>query len=339
MTSQTKYSVVQILDGYRYGGAEGVALSYSSTLDYLGVKNEILAYDVKQRPASGSVRLFSGRLRQFFGIIARIRQSPTIIFCHTIRGLVMCSLIHCLFANSSQIVFIRHFPFNGKASKLLLVFRYFIHRLFLITPAQEVNARKIFGNKVYHFNNYVIPAIPVASADQLKESVIEFANGRKIIAFCGAMKQGKSPADIISLISKLDTTQFCCVLIGDGPLMQSTKDAFFKLHDPSAAFFTGYLSSPHQVLQVCDYMFFPSWNNYEMMPMVLLEAIDAGCICFAYNLQVNTYILPASNLFPHQDFDAICHSITNNCLQKIPPIFNESYGLDRMQTFLRSIHE
>lgn len=330
---------IQLIDRFRYGGAERVALTYLQSLNSMSdIRSVIWALKDPERNAEENVRLFSNHFVMFFSLLKQIYLSDTTFFCHTTRSLIICSLLKFLFRNKIKIIYIRHFQYTSVTQKILKRIRFLIDKAILITPAEETVAIKLFSQKLHYINNYIV-VDKEEGCDGLHIEIQKWANNRKIIAFAGAMKKGKHPVHLLELSKYLGTEDYCYLFIGDGPERKEV-EAFHQANKDflhNAVFYCGFQNDVISFLKMADSFFFTSWNNYEMMPMVLLEALTANCKCFAYKMEVNKYILPEEHLFDFRKFDAIANAIRGKKIKQIPNKFDSDYGIMQLGKLLSSL--
>lgn len=326
-------TVFQLLDKYWYGGAEKVAHTYHSVLskDY---DARIIAVKGDVRSASDGVEL----LKSFFAVFEllknHIKQSQSVLITHTTRTLIISCILKLLYWNKVKIIHVRHFQYTIFILTLLFALRMFIAKEILINRKEQCKATFIFGSKVAYIHNFIVGK----PRSDVGLKINEWANGREIIAFAGAFKEGKNPNHMIKLAKYLDTKRFAFLVIGDGPGMS----LFHKemIEDPNYKekfYLTGFCNDVESLLCEAKYLFFPSWNNYEMNPMVLLEAMAAGCYCIAYDMEVNKELLPSENLFGNSDFASIAESIRCNKLLKVPLKYDFNYGMETLSALFASI--
>lgn len=327
---------IHLLDRYRYGGAERVALTYQQTLsECLGIKSAVYAIQDFERGPEKDVYLFRNHLRMLFRLFKLIFDSKSIFFCHTTKTLFICCLLKVLFHKKVKIIYIRHFQYTQLTRIIMSILGLFVNKAVLITPAERSVAERLFSGKLHYINNYI--NCDVVNENELNEKIQIWSENRKIIAFAGGMKKGKNAVHLLELSTVLGTRDYCYLFIGDGPEREAVKTFHEtnKEYLQNAVFYCGFQNDVISILKTANYFFFPSWNSYEMMPMVLLEAMTAKCICFAYNMKINSYILPGENLFDFKDFNSIAESIRNKRLKLIQNPFDLHYGKSKLSDLLK----
>jgi len=318
--------IVQILDGYRFGGAERVALTYRRSFTRLHVENEIFAIDVGDRVGGGDVRLLGNYFRVFLAVFSHACKRHVVCFTHTTRSLYICCIVKVLFPFRIRIVHIRHFPLRGFPAKLIRAVNVLVFRYISIAPRTNCDSPEFDEGKLRYINNYIDDFILNTALNPMLGKIPELVNGRIVLGFSGAMKEGKNPEDVIRVLSLLDTSKYCCLMIGDGPKFKFSKDLSQELGCSDHVIFCGYQEDVNSFLDFIDYYFFPSWNEYEVMPMALLEAMKHGCICFGYEMDIVRKLLPESNVFKYQQYDVIAAAIACGGMKHSEMKFDAEYG-------------
>lgn len=328
---------IHLLDRFRYGGAERVALTYQDTLNEMkGVYSFVYAIKDPERENEKNVILFKNHLIMFFNLLLKIIKKECLFFCHTTKTILICCLLKLIFYNRVKIIYVRHFQYTRLTKIIFSILRIFIKKAVLITPAEKNIAENIFLDKVYYVNNYINHK--KIQENELKENIRLWSEGRKIIAFAGGMKKGKNSVHLLELAKELGTKDYCYLYIGDGPEREDVQ----RFHDTNkvflegAVYYCGFQKDVISILSGVQFFFFPSWNTYEMMPMVLLEAMEANCLCIAYNMNVNKYILPEENLFAYKDYGSIAQAVRSMKIKKIQNPFNAQYGKEKLEKLIQS---
>lgn len=327
--------IIQLLDRFRYGGAERVALCYLAAFPR-GLKNEIFANQDPQRAAEPGVKLFPNHAHILLAIVKAAFQNQTVLVCHTSRNLIISSLAKILLWGRIHIVYVRHFQYTPNMIRLLKVLRYFVDKAILITPAERATATQLFGQKLVFVNNFIVH--DPSSHSDLSIQIQSWSKGRKVVAFAGAIKEGKYAEHVLELALQLGYEDYCYLIIGDGMHMPRIHEILAQ-HEglKDHVMLTGFRNDVPALLMNAHYFFFPSWNQYEMMPMVLLEALSAGCLAFAYDLEVNKEILPPENLFHFQDFKEIAKAIRYGTLVRNSNPYDDNYGKQKLSELIGSL--
>ncbi|TMP47581.1 glycosyltransferase [Pseudoalteromonas sp. S1688] len=332
--------VIQLLDKFRFGGAERVALTYMSTLDGLGYQNAIFA--IKDNRVSGSpvVRLVHDYLFYFKLMVSQIRKNSerTIFISHSMRSLMLSLICKLFFRKKVKIIFVQHLSYSKRHYYFLRNIGFLIDRFIQITPVVEGEFNSYFSkDKIFYFNNYILPDSYSREKGNLAlKSFKAFVMNRKVVAFVGAMKKGKNCSHIIELAKVMRDSDFCFVLIGDGDEFSAVKQKV-KALNLSNVFIAGYQECPLSFLEYTDFLFFSSYKNNEMMPMTILEGMSLGCKVVAYKTEVTSYLLPKENLFDFEDYLSLSKALKDDSILPVKLQYDKSYGDVKMDTLIKLV--
>lgn len=326
--------VFQLLDKYWYGGAEKVALTYHQVLS-TNYDAHIIAVEGGGRSADDGVQLLPSFISVFKMLKKNTSCCQSVLIAHTTRTLIICCVLKLLNWKRMNVIHVRHFQYTVAILFVLWVLKVFISKEVLINRKEESKIKFLYGSKVSFIHNFII-----SNSKRTTESVAirEWANNREIVAFAGAFKEGKNPNHILRLSKYLDSSRFAFLVIGDGPEMPIFQKEMLEDSDYKNKFYlTGFCNEVENILYEASYLFFPSWNQYEMNPMVLLEAMAAGCLCIAYDMDVNKELLPPENLFSCGDFYSIAESINSQRLVSVPLKYDFNYGMRALTDLFLSL--
>lgn len=328
--------VIQLLDRFNYGGAERVALTYAKALNTLKIPNVVFALKSVRATCENHVLLFDNYFQSYSALKRNASNKKIALFCHTTRMLFSACLLKLRRPRSIRIVYIRHFPLKGISALFLKMLGSFVDAIVAVSPVEKSLSAGALGQRRFYINNF----LDTPSTNQVAENFGElesFINGRVVVTFCGAMRLGKNPKDLVHLLSRLDKDKFCGLFVGDGVLRKEAENLAYELGLKDQVKFLGYRDDVYSILRRSKFYFFTSWNAYELMPMALLEAVSCGCRCIAYDLEVNQYLLPASNVFKLGDFDGIADAINRESIHIVESKFEFEYGTKRINELLRGL--
>lgn len=118
----------------------------------------------------------------------------------------------------------------------------------------------------------------------LPDNSVKISNLKsKNIISVSRLDEGKRINELIDIFSKLKIKTNKLYIIGDGDEMNSLKKKVNKLNLSDRVIFTGYLDSKDQEDYYLDSCVFAMTSVSEGLPMVLLEAMQHGLPCIAYN--------------------------------------------------------
>lgn len=332
-------NVIQLLDKYKFGGGERVALTYQSTLNEIMVNNKILAYK-DDRSADENVYLSNGLFDyiRFLFVSVFSSNENVVLMAHTNKSLVLSCFFKVVFFTKVKVIYIQHLNYDDNRYRILSILQIFISKYIQITPVTksklDVFIRK---DKVFYLNNYIkLDTYSNAEGDVTKDT-LHSINNRKVIAFVGAFREGKNISHVIELIKSLDSKDYYFIIVGDGKERVKI-DGVIGCEN---VHYAGYQMNPIKYLERSDYLFFPSYEEGEkfgeMMPMTILEALEVGCKVISYDLTVNKYLLPKENVFEYMDFEGIINALKKGSIKKTENIYNKEYGLTNIKALLYEV--
>jgi len=323
--------VIQLLDKFCFGGGERVAITYNQSIKELGLDASILAIKHKRESQDSATHLVKNYFAYIGFILTAIlenKSSPTWLISHSMRSLAISCLFKVFFFRRVKLCFVQHLFYSEQKLKMISRFQFLLEKLIQISPLTEQLLKQYFKpGKLFYFNNYIHPAtyIDSSAGSKVLEEVKARKAGRTLVTFVGAVKAGKNAGHIVDLAARLPKDEFFFLLVGDGDELAAIKERAKSLGLDNLMF-AGYQEQPLQFLQESEYFFFSSYNNFEMMPMAVLEAKSNGCIVLAYDLEINTHIVPEGNIFPLEDFDAIAKAIISGLPEFAENEFDIAYG-------------
>lgn len=270
-------------------------------------------------------------------------NNKVVLISHTTKSFLLGVFCRILFPFKVKLLFVQHLNHNEKKVRLLSKLAIFCNKYIQITPITErLSAQYIPVNKRFYFNNFIINETLIATnVVNLTDEIKRNANGRKIITFIGAMrKKGKNPSHIFNLARHLPEEQFYFLIVGDGKggeieFFKNEMEAYSK--DRHNYEWVGYQTNVTPFLAVSHYLFFSSFNDYEMMPMTVLEGLERDIPVFAYNLDICRHLLPADNIFELNDFESISDSILGNKLVTKRNEYNITYAKDKFSKLINEL--
>lgn len=149
------------------------------------------------------------------------------------------------------------------------------------------------------------------------------AAGRTVLAYVGTLSTLKNVAALLPAVAA--APELALVLCGDGPLRPTLESAAKGLRD--RIHFAGHVAQPGPVLEQADALLLPSLT--EGMPLVVVEALRAGCPCLLSNIAVHRELvaLGAGLTFDHRSFTDF-HAQLRTLLTRATPEYR--MGLRRL---------
>lgn len=124
------------------------------------------------------------------------------------------------------------------------------------------------------------------------------AAGRTLLAYVGTLSALKNVAALLPAVNA--APGLALILCGDGPLRAALESSARDLGDRVC--FAGHVDQPGAILEQADALVLPSLT--EGLPLVVVEALRAGCPCLLSNIAVHRELvaLGAGLTFDHRHF-------------------------------------
>ncbi|KLO24334.1 hypothetical protein X275_00620 [Marinitoga sp. 1197] len=277
--------IFQLLDKFRFGGGENVAVNYAKVLNKLKIENYIVAeyFDNKflENLEKNKIKYLSKKNLK--------ENDKDTLFVHTNRNLLKLFLKYKFKNKRPKIYYIQHLNYSKKKMSILSKMINSICDGFIqITPIIENNMSKYIKIKKYFFPNFYINKYSINERDSIRNKIREqlnFLPKDYVVTFSGMFKKGKNVSHIIKLAKEFkEYNNIKFLILGDGP-----ENAIIKNNLQKNIIWLGLVDDVEKYLLATDLYFFSSIN--EMMPMALIEAINANLPIVAYNTEINKYLL------------------------------------------------
>jgi L-malate glycosyltransferase len=99
------------------------------------------------------------------------------------------------------------------------------------------------------------------------------------LLFAGRLVQQKGVDTLLLALARLGRTDYSCLIAGDGPERGKLENLCSSLGLQEQVLFLGERSDMNKLLRSVDFLIVPS--RYEGMPLIVLEAMAAGCAILA----------------------------------------------------------
>tara|TARA_R110000868_G_scaffold103748_4_gene285576 strand:- start:1422 stop:2429 length:1008 start_codon:yes stop_codon:yes gene_type:complete len=328
--------IIQLLDKFCFGGGERVALTYQHTFNSLKLDNLIVALDGGRDSCPAGLKVVRNYLAYFSIIFDQLKTKPgeaTYLIAHTNRALLIGWIFKVFYRKKIKLMYVQHLFYSPLKVKLLSYCQYWIDSYIQITPITTQLMKRYFASeKCFYLNNYLAlqTYLSVTNSNDVLNDFLAVKGERQVITFLGRITQGKNADHLLKLLKLLPSDRYIGLILGTGDELEHIQDLAKDLKIENL-YIAGFQEQPLAFLQISDYMFFSSTYKAEMMPMAVLEAKTLGCKVIAYQLEVNSHILPESNIFVYQDFAAIAQGILDNSIVKDKNIYDEEYGALRFK--------
>lgn len=277
--------VFQLLDKFRFGGGENVAVNYAIVLNKLGIKNYIVAEYMDDK----FLKKLEDHNIKYMSKDKLNENIDDIIFIHTNRNLLKMYMKYIWKSRKPRIYYIQHLLYSEKKLKMLSkMINYVCDGFIQITPITENLIKKYINTEIIFFPNFYINKYSENEREQIRNNLrkeLKISEKDYIVTFSGVFKKGKNVSHIIELSKMLeDQKNIKFLILGDGPEREIVKN---NLKDN--IIWPGLVDDVEKYLYASDLYFFPSQK--EMMPMALIEAINADLPIIAYETDISKFLL------------------------------------------------
>ncbi len=290
-SQQRKVRVLIVTQNLDHGGLEEVVLTYTTLLDRSRYdvavacrKQGIVASEIAILPA---VQLFcydaSGRWRRFAALLRFARSfKPDIVHNHfNWYGLIIGLLVGAKRVETIHNTY-HWFPSGQRiayslycllASRLIAVsehVRWFTRRFF---PLVRLKTIEVVHNGI-SFTRFQLPS------DERLRRELEIAPTDVVVGFIGRLEEQKGITHLLHAVEALskDLRNIKVLIAGEGSWKQRLQDEASALGLRNVLFLGFRRDTPH-LLRVFDVFVLPSL--FEGLPVVLIEAMAAGCAVVA----------------------------------------------------------
>jgi glycosyltransferase involved in cell wall biosynthesis len=260
--------VIQILENPDNGGAERVAQLISDILTSRNIDNKIY-YSKAQ------------------GINEEDIRNDDKIAVHSLRMLINFKL---LFSKNKK-YFFYHFRYNLIKRILIWFTTLFNVTICFVGPVGRRDFK--FPCNCKEIYNSVPPFKPIKTNELCHR-----------IGWVGSIKPGKNWEHFVELVRRNKNLEVSFHMVCNGPGLKDLREMIARenldicIHDT--------LTNVQEIYSTFDLLIYTAHNNYEMMPMVLLEASASNTKVLAYNSDINRFFFNDDelvNLGDEQDLD------------------------------------
>lgn len=267
--------VLHLLSSNRYSGAENVVCQmihlFQPDIDMVycspdgPIRDSLASKEIPYLP----IRSLSKRdLRKVID-----QYQPDLIHAHDIRA----SVIAAQFSNEMRVISHIHCNFKemSRISLKSLVYRFFIKKYrHIFTVSKSIITEYRFSSTLEKKASVLYN---IVDEEKIREMATAFHVSESYDGiFLGRLSHQKNPQRLMKIMSgiikQIPTARF--VVIGDGSLLEETKNVAKELNISSHIDFKGYLENPFPYLKASKLMLMSS--RMEGTPMCILESMALG---------------------------------------------------------------
>jgi glycosyltransferase involved in cell wall biosynthesis len=323
---------IHLLNSFKHGGGETVALNYSKIMKLLGIDSIFIGRSVSEE--------FSNMLLEYGDIQFNINKSVILksdyIFVHTNKSLLkLIQYLPIIWRQKIRVLYIQHLNYSNFKFFILSKLINFICTDFIqITPITSNKIKNHIKINTVYLNNFYLSSFNETEWIKIKEkkrNILNINMNASVIMFSAVFKEGKGLKDMLYLISNIIEQQekkYIFLIVGDGPERDLIQN--FKYKDK--LIWTGFVNDVEEHLIASDIYFFPSLFNLEMMPMALIEAINLDKKILAYRTDINNFLLNDCTCI---NIDEVIYNFKNNIYPSNLVKYDYNYALDNFKNIFK----
>ena len=316
---------LQLLNSFKHGGAENVALNYSIILEKLGISSIFCAKNNSKKYIDN---LINNHFLYEESISDKLIIEADYIFVHSNLNLLKLLKYKILGKlKKKKIFYIQHLCYSEKKFAILsLLINYICTDFIQITPITSTIVNKYIRIKKHFIVNFYITKYKKESWKEIRnlirkeEGILE---DQIIVTFSAVFKPMKNLKNFINLAHAMrNNSKYIFLLIGDGE-----QSFLIREYKGENIIWKGFVNDVEKYLIASDIYCFMS--KKEMMPMALIEAINTEKKIIAYKTDLNDFIL-GCNTFENITSDTLIkidNYIKNENLTK----FDQLYAFNKLQ--------
>ncbi|TNF49391.1 MAG: glycosyltransferase [Bacteroidetes bacterium] len=266
--------------------------SHSRFNDFKSLGLNIIKLTDRLKNNSGAI----SKIKGFRKVISELK--PEVVHSHCPRSLIYISTVQ----KKIKTVYTAHiFPGiqtkalygNIKGTVVIKVSNYLMRKVDLAIACSESVSQEfkdVYGWKVMAINNGCSLNVWEQNEDEKKSlrDQLKFRDGIKYFLFIGRFSAEKNPQLLINAFEKLNRTDCCLVMLGQGPLFSQ----FNELNHNNVRI-EGFKDNVQPYLKACDY--YISASSTEGLANTLLESMSAGLPLLLSNIPSHNSVITNSS--------------------------------------------
>ena len=210
---------LHLLNSFKRGGAENVALNYSIALNKLGIRSTFIA-NHKSIDYENMLREKGGEI--VYKLNHDLINGADIIFIHSninLLRLVIYKILGKL--RNKKVLYIQHLAYSGSKFKLLsLLINWICTDFILITPRTRQLVNNYIKIHIEEIINFYINKYDQESYNKIRNTVrneLSIEAGTKLLMFSAIFKPGKGLDECLRLASCfINNPEIKFLIVGDG---------------------------------------------------------------------------------------------------------------------------
>lgn len=322
---------LQLLNSFKHGGAENVALNYSIILRKLGILSVFCA---KKNSKKYLDNLIENHFFYQESLSNHLINEVDYIFVHSNLNLLKLLRYKILGKlKGKKIFYVQHLHYSKKKFAILSqLINYICTDFIQITPITSELVSKYIRIKAHFIVNFYITKYEKESWGEIR-SLIREEEGilcdQIVVTFSAVFKPMKNLKSFIELAySMKNNSKYIFLLIGDGE-----QSNLIKEYIGGNIIWKGFVNDVEKYLIASDIYCFMS--KKEMMPMALIEAINTEKKIAAYKTELNDFIL-GNNTFENITLDTLINIDSYIKEDKLIK-YDQLYALNKLQKIFSEI--
>jgi glycosyltransferase involved in cell wall biosynthesis len=323
---------IHLLNSFKHGGGETVALNYSKIMKTLGIDSIFIGRSVSEE--------FSDMLLEYgdiqFNINKSVINKSDYIFVHTNKSLLkLIQYLPIIWRKKKRVLYIQHLNYsNFKFSILSKLINFICTDFIQITPITSIKIKNNIKINTIYLNNFYLNTFNETEWIDIKKkkrNVLSIDSNATVIMFSAVFKEGKglrNMLDLVSQIIELHHKKYVFLIVGDGPERDLIQN--FKYKDK--LIWTGFVNDVEEYLIASDIYFFPSLFNLEMMPMALIEAINTDKKILSFKTEINNFLLNDCTCI---DIVEVLHNLYNDIYPCNLVKYDYKYAFDKFKSIFK----
>ncbi|MGP1478480.1 MAG: glycosyltransferase [Capnocytophaga sp.] len=322
---------LQLLNSFKYGGAENVALNYSIILKKLEISSIFCAKNNSEKYINN---LIENHFLYEENISNHLISQVDYIFIHSNLNLLKLLKYKILGKlKGKKVFYIQHLHYSEKKFVMLsLLINYICTDFIQITPITSKLVSKYIRIKKHFIINFYITKYKKESWKEIrnlirkKEGILQ---DRIVVTFSAVFKPMKNLKNFIELADSMkNNSNYIFLLIGDGE-----QSSLIKEYKGGNIIWKGFVNDVEKYLIASDIYCFMS--KKEMMPMALIEAINTERKIIAYKTDLNDFMLD-NNTFEKITSDTLIN-IDSYIKEEYLTKYDQLYALNKLQKLFDEI--
>lgn len=280
---------IHLINSFKHGGAENVAINYSLVLKKLKIECSIIGSTDSKEFEN---RIIERNIGIEYKLNINLLKKSDYIFVHSNQQLLkLLKYFFLLKLQKKRVFYIQHLNYSeSKFKKLAYLINLICTDFVQITPITSTLIHKYIKIKIDNITNFYINKYAKNTYSLIRDELrteLNIEKNKVVYMFSGVFKQGKGLKDFLRVAEYFsNNNKFIFLIAGNG------QEADYVKNYPSNNIkWVGFQNDIERYLIASDFYLFTSLFKQEMLPMALIEAINTDKKILAYNTDINNFLL------------------------------------------------